>query len=107
MAASGDRLVPLLSRQEIAATVARLAGELDRDYAGRAPLLTGVLRGAFIFLADLVHEMHTPATIEFIRLSSYRTGTETSGRPRVVAGPPVGQWRGATWSSSRTSWIRA
>lgn len=88
MFAAKHNLERLFSRQEIGQAVERLAEELDRDYAGRAPHLMGVLRGAFIFLADLVREMRTPATIEFIRLSSYRTGTETSGRPRVVAGPP-------------------
>ena len=81
-----EKLVPLLTRQEIGEAVGRLAAELDRDYAGREPLLVAVLRGAFVFLADLARQMRTPVGIEFIRLASYRQGTVTSGRPRIVTG---------------------
>lgn len=86
--ADAEKLVRLLSRREIEEAVRRLAAELDRDYAGLEPLLVGVLRGAFIFLADLVREMGTPLGVEFLRLASYEAGTQTSGRPRVAAGLP-------------------
>jgi hypoxanthine phosphoribosyltransferase len=83
-----DRLERLLSRREIEEAVRRLAAELDRDYAGLEPLLVGVLRGAFIFLADLVRQVRTPVGIDFMRITSYEEGTQTSGRPRVAAGLP-------------------
>ena len=82
-------LTPFLSREEIAAAVRRLAGELDRDYAGQPPVLVGILKGGFMFLADLAREMQTPLRgIEFMRVASYGSGTVSSGRPRVVKGVP-------------------
>lgn len=84
----GPKLVPLISQREIAAAVQRLAGELDRDYGHGSPTVVGILRGCFIFLADLVRQMQTPLhSIEFLRLSSYGSGTVSSGRARVVMGP--------------------
>jgi hypoxanthine phosphoribosyltransferase len=86
---AGPKLVPLISQQEIAAAVQRLAGELDRDYGHGSPTVVGILRGCFIFLADLVRQMDTPLhSIEFLRLSSYGAGTVSSGRARVVMGLP-------------------
>jgi len=84
----GDpRLVPLWTPEQIADRVAAIAAEIDRDYASNPPVLVGALKGAFIFLADLVRQMKTPAEIEFMRLSSYDTGTESSGHVRVAWGP--------------------
>lgn len=80
------KLVLLLSRQEIGEVVRRLAAEIDRDYAGRELLLVVILRGAFVFAADLVREMRTPVRVDFVRISSYPTGTVTTGGPRVVTG---------------------
>jgi len=81
-----QKLVRVLSSGEIAARVRDLAGQLDRDYRGLRPVLVGVLKGAFIFLADLVREMNTPVEIDFLRMASYR-GTATSARVRVLQGP--------------------
>ncbi|MDA0264765.1 MAG: hypoxanthine phosphoribosyltransferase [Chloroflexi bacterium] len=66
-----------LSREEIREAVRRLGGEISRDYAGKRPLLLGVLRGAFIFLADLVREIDIPLTVDFIRAQSYKGATST------------------------------
>ncbi len=79
--------VPLLSRAEIDVAVRRLAGELNRDYAGRTPLLIGVLKGSFVFMADLVRYLDFPLEIDFARVSSYGSGRETSGKVRVLFGP--------------------
>jgi len=76
----------LVSREEIAATVDRLAGEISRDYLGKHPLLLGILKGSFVFMADLVRRLDLPLEIDFVRLSSYGHGTETSGQVRVVQG---------------------
>ena len=67
-----------LSEQEIREAVRRLAKEISRDYAGKQPLMLGVLTGAFIFLADLVREIDIPLTVDFIRVQSYK-GTTTTG----------------------------
>jgi hypoxanthine phosphoribosyltransferase len=81
------RLVRLISQEEIAATVKRLAQALDRDYENRSPMLVGILKGSFIFLADLVRNMKTPiCNIEFMRLSSYGSATISSGQAEVLLG---------------------
>ena len=86
---TGDRLAPLYSRQEIAETVRRLAGDIDQDYRDRSLTLVGILKGAFVFLADLVREMNTAiSAVEFLRISSYGAGSISSGRARVAAGLP-------------------
>jgi hypoxanthine phosphoribosyltransferase len=76
----------LFGREEIAETVARLASEINRDYQGKLPLLIGVLKGSFVFMADLVRHLDLPVEIEFIRLSSYGAAKESSGKVRVVQG---------------------
>jgi hypoxanthine phosphoribosyltransferase len=74
-----EKLKLLFSREEIAGTVARLANEISADYANKKVILIGVLKGAFIFLADLVRQLTIPVEIEFIRISSYGAHKETSG----------------------------
>jgi hypoxanthine phosphoribosyltransferase len=78
---------PLISQGEIAAAVGRLAGELDADYLGKSPVLVGVLKGAFVFLADIIRVMTTLVRgIEFVRLSSYGSSTVSSGEADIVRG---------------------
>ena len=76
----------LFRREEIAATVERLAAEIKRDYQDKYPLLIGVLKGSFMFMADLIRFLDFPLEVEFIRLSSYGRGTESSGKIKVVQG---------------------
>lgn len=75
----------LISRDEIAGRVAELGGAIGRDHAGRTPLVVGVLRGAVIFLADLIRAIPVPLAIDFMGVSSYGTGTRTSGAVRLTA----------------------
>ncbi len=78
-----------MSGQDIAGLVARLAGEIDRDYRGRSLALVGVLRGGFVFLADLARQLETPVgRVDFVRVESYGDGMVGSGRPRIVQGVP-------------------
>ncbi len=76
----------LLTSQEIEASVSRLAAELNRDYHDKHPLLIGVLKGSFMFMADLIRLLDFPVEVEFIRLSSYGGGRESSGKIKVVQG---------------------
>ncbi len=76
----------IITRQEIEKAVARLAAEINGDYVGKQPLLIGVLKGSFVFMADLVRQLDLPVEIDFIRLSSYGAARETSGKVRVVQG---------------------
>jgi len=83
---SEAKLKILLTRQEIEATVKRLAAEINQDYAGKQPLLIGILKGSFMFMADLIRLLDFPLEVEFVKLSSYGAGKESSGRVRVVQG---------------------
>jgi hypoxanthine phosphoribosyltransferase len=76
----------LISEARIQARVAELAAQIDRDYAdARDLLLVGVLRGAFIFLADLSRHLTIPHAVDFIALSSYQSdSTEPSGAVRLI-----------------------
>jgi hypoxanthine phosphoribosyltransferase len=76
----------LISRDEIAKAVDKLASEIKRDYQGKQPLLIGVLKGSFVFMADLIRQLDLPLEFEFVRLSSYGAGKESLGRVRVVQG---------------------
>ena len=69
----------LFSRERIAIEIKRLAAEIDRDYGDQEVMLVGVLKGSFLFVADLIRELETPAIIDFVRLASYGSGTQTSG----------------------------
>jgi len=67
-----NQLVSLVSQPEIAATVQKIARELDRDCQNYSPVFIGILKGSFIFLADSIRQMQTPiCNVELIRLSSY------------------------------------
>jgi len=76
----------LLTRQEIEATVSRLATEITREYHDKHPLLIGVLKGSFMFMADLIRLLDFPLEVEFIGVSSYGKGSQTSGKVKVVQG---------------------
>jgi hypoxanthine phosphoribosyltransferase len=77
-------LTLLWSPEAIAARVKALATQLSRDYAGTDLLLVGVLKGAFVFLADLMRAMEIPVQVEFVRLASYGKGITSVGRVSVV-----------------------
>ncbi|MDH5781556.1 MAG: hypoxanthine phosphoribosyltransferase [Dehalococcoidia bacterium] len=78
------QLKVLITREEIGKAVTRLASEIKRDYQGKRPLLIGVLKGSFVFMADLIRQLDLPLEIDFIGLSSYGAAKETSGKVRVV-----------------------
>ena len=74
----------LFSQEALARRVKELAGEIRRDYAGKAPLVVGVLRGCFVFMADLVRQIHLPCTVDFMAVSSYGAGTSSSGQVKII-----------------------
>ncbi|PLX89686.1 MAG: hypoxanthine phosphoribosyltransferase [Desulfuromonas sp.] len=69
----------LFSREQIAREIERLGREISADYTGREIMLIGVLKGSFLFVADLIRELQVPAVIDFVRLASYGSGTQSSG----------------------------
>ena len=79
-----DGLTLLISEDELRAGVATLAREIDRDYATTGVVIVSVLKGAAIFTADLLRMLTTEVhRLEFIRASSYGSGTQSSGNVRV------------------------
>lgn len=82
-----SHLTTLMGRDQISQGVDRMAAELKRDYQGLNPLLLGVLKGAFIFLSDLVRRLDFPVEVDFIQTASYGDATTTSGRVRLLRRP--------------------
>jgi len=76
----------LFTRDEVEAAVKRLSAEIRRDYQGKYPLLLGILKGSFVFMADLIRLLDFPLEVEFVKLSSYGRGRESSGKVRLVQG---------------------
>jgi tRNA(Ile)-lysidine synthase len=74
----------LVTEAQIAAKVDELAARVDADYAGRELLLVGVLKGAAILMADLARRLRTPASLEFMAVSSYGSSTSSSGVVRIL-----------------------
>ena len=75
---------PIYTKEEIQAVVSRMGAEISRDYADKNPVMISVLRGAFVFMADLVRAVTVPCEIDFMAVSSYGAGTESSGRVRIL-----------------------
>ena len=73
----------LLTAEQIRARVAELGAEISRDYAGRTPILIGVLKGSLVFMADLARAITTPINVDFMSISSYGDGTN-SGVVRIL-----------------------
>lgn len=73
-----ERLTLLYSREEVAGRVEELAEEISRDYAGRELVIVGILKGTFVFLADLIRCLKVPVVVDFVGLSSYGLGSESS-----------------------------
>jgi hypoxanthine phosphoribosyltransferase len=74
----------ILSREEIAKRVKELAAQISQDYAGQELVVVGILKGAFIFMADLVRALDFSVEVDFVRIKSYGTGTETSGEIHIT-----------------------
>ena len=81
---SNPNLEVLLSEQQIQLRIKELGAEITRDYAGRNPLLIGVLKGACFFMSDLLRAIDARLGIEFMAISSYGSSTRTSGEVRIL-----------------------
>ncbi|HHC09233.1 MAG TPA: hypoxanthine phosphoribosyltransferase [Actinobacteria bacterium] len=77
-------LEPRFSRDEIAEAVARIAEDISRDHPEGDLLLVGILRGSFVFLADLVRALTVEAEVDFLRARSYGAGMTTSGAVEIT-----------------------
>lgn len=74
----------LISEDELQTRIRALGGEITADYEGREPLLVGVLKGAFVFMADLARVIDLQIEFDFMAVASYGAATKTSGVVRIV-----------------------
>jgi len=74
----------LYTAEQIREKVKELGGQLSRDYAGRNPIIVGVLKGAIMFISDLVRHMDIPLELDFMAISSYGASTKSSGVVKIV-----------------------
>ncbi len=81
---SKDSLKQLVSKEEIANRVEELGKQISKDYEGKDLVLIGILKGAFIFMADLVRHISIPIQMDFVRLSSYGNFMESTGEVRIT-----------------------
>ncbi len=77
-------LTPLLSYEQIQRRIAEMGTQITRDYAGRSVHMIGILKGAYIFLSDLARAIDLPVSVDFIAVSSYGKGTNTTGEVRIT-----------------------
>jgi hypoxanthine phosphoribosyltransferase len=74
----------MISEEELQGRIDQLGKQITSDYSGRAPLLVGVLKGAFMFMSDLARAVRLPVEFDFMAVSSYGSATKASGVVRIV-----------------------
>lgn len=74
----------MITEEQIQKRVKELADEISRDYEGKEVVLIGVLKGAFVFLADLMRKLKIPSRVDFLAVSSYGKFTETTGQVKIL-----------------------
>ena len=79
-----DMLKVLLDEAQIAQRVKELGAQISADYVGKKLLVLGVLKGSFVFMADLIREITVPCQVEFMAVSSYSSGVKTSGVVKII-----------------------
>lgn len=79
-----DILKVLISEEELEARVAELGRRITEDYAGKTPIFIGVLKGCFVFMADLMRHVDLYCDVDFMAVSSYGGGTKTTGAVKII-----------------------
>jgi hypoxanthine phosphoribosyltransferase len=74
----------LITREEIGQAIKKMGETIARDYAGKEPVMIGILKGAVLFFSDLIREIDLPLKTEFMAISSYGSSTKTSGVVRIL-----------------------
>lgn len=74
----------LFSKEQLAKRIKELAAQLDKDYAGKTPLMVAILKGSVMFFTDLIREMTLPLEIDFMSISSYGSGVKSSGEVKMI-----------------------
>lgn len=74
----------LFSKEQLAKRIKELAAQLDKDYAGKTPLMVAILKGSVMFFTDLIRDMTLPLEIDFMSISSYGSGVKSSGEVKMI-----------------------
>src|ERR687892_2061117 len=74
----------IVQADELQHRISQMAAEVSRDYAGKDLLLIGVLKGAIFFMADLMRQLDIPCEVDFMAISSYGAGVDSSGVVRIL-----------------------
>lgn len=74
----------LFSEQQLADKVAELGARISADYEGKDPLIVSVLKGSYVFMADLTRRISIPCNVDFMAVSSYGAGTKTTGEVQII-----------------------
>jgi len=77
-------LIPVLSREEIKERITGVAVQISKDYDNRELVLIGILKGAFVFLSDLIRQLTIPVQLDFVSVTSYGSGTSSTGEIRLT-----------------------
>lgn len=72
------------SEEQLRAKIQDLGAQITKDYEGKCPVFVGVLKGCFLFMADLVRACDIPCTVDFMMVSSYKNGTSSTGAVEIV-----------------------
>jgi hypoxanthine phosphoribosyltransferase len=81
-----SQLKVLITQDEIKQAITRIASDIRRDYKDKQPVLISILKGSFIFLADLIRQIRMPVQVEFIRVSSYGSQMKSTGVVTIMDG---------------------
>ena len=79
-----SEFIPVLTKEDIETQIRHIAGVISDDYRDRDLILIGILKGAFIFLSDLIRQLSIPVKVDFMCASSYGSGTASSGRIKLT-----------------------
>jgi len=78
------KLKPIISEKQIQERISQMARQINADYRGQPVMIIGVLKGVFVFMADLVRQLEMESRTDFLWLASYGSGTKSSGRIEVI-----------------------
>ena len=89
-----DKIKIMIGQKELEKRIAEMGEEISRDYAGKKLLLVSILKGSIVFMADLMRAITIPCSIDFMAVSSYGSGTKTSGVVRILKDldKPISGW---------------
>jgi hypoxanthine phosphoribosyltransferase len=78
------KLQIIVPKEDIDNRISELAEEIRKDYDGKRPIVIGTLKGSFVFMSDLIRKLNLPMEVDFVRLTSYGAGKETSGKVKMT-----------------------